>query len=329
MPGLVHDAAQLFFEHRLKRLIVERRLSYAESTRFAIQSGTDVGRFKGEFVGSRKQLGVAVMACGTAGLNDYFPLVAVEVGFSEGCEGLMRDMALWLVGSEGKVRVVVVICLLETPPFGSHGFMADNNDYDDGVDERISSTHYDNDGDDADDTDDKDVNQEIDADDNAEGSQDPSPPTSSSSQNTPAALTPPPRPPYGPYLHDGHIVVGQITGFLELWRLDPTTLLPVRTLHRNIFPAGAPPYADDTFELTILDFFGWPEYVPQGCTPDEAVVFELAEYRQAVAQAVPCFAGLRLEKMEEGRKKRGEEEEPGDGDWGRIVFTIGVRIVIS
>ncbi|KAL0635454.1 hypothetical protein Q9L58_005585 [Maublancomyces gigas] len=236
------------------------------------------------------------MACGTAGLNDYFPLVAVEVGFSEGYEGLMRDMALWL----------------------SHGFMADNNNDDDGVDEEIDNTHYDDDGDDADDN--KDANQEINnTNDNTDGSQDPSPPTSSSSQNTPAALNPPPPPPYGPYLHDGHILVGQITGFLELWRLDPSTSLPVRTLHRNIFPAGAPPYADDTFELTMLDFFGWPEYVPLGCTPDEAVVFELAEYRRAVAQAVPCFAGLRLEKMERGRKKRGEEEEPGDGDWRRKV----------
>lgn len=54
--------------------------------------------------------------------------------------------------------------------------------------------------------------------------------------------------------------------------------------------------------------------MPQGYTPDEAVVFELAEYRQAVAQAVPCFAGLRLEKMEK-KKKCGEE----DGDWRRRV----------
>lgn len=315
MPSPLHDAVQLFFDHRLKRLIIERRLSYVESTRFAIQSGTDIGRFKGDRAGSRKQPDLAVMPCGAAGVNDYFPLVAVEVGFSEGYEGLKRDMELWLVGSEGKVRVVVVICLEETPPYQSNRFLKDTDDGADGLDHVASENTQREDEADGEtpDTEQQQIDRPaIDAEDDDDDA------SASSSQNTTAATTPPPpQPPlYGPHLHHGRVLVGQITGFIELWRLDPTTSLPVRMVHRNIFPDGAPPHSDDTFELTMLDLFGWPEYLPQGCAPDEAVVFELAEYRAVVAQAVECFAGLRLEKIERIKgKKRLEEREAADGDW--------------
>lgn len=323
MPSPIHDAAQGFFERRLKRLIVERGLSYVDSTRFAIESGTDVGRFTGKRAGSRKQPDVAVVPWSDdtddgTGLNGDFPLVAVEVGFSEGYEGLVRDMELWLVGSEGKVRVVVLFRLLETPMFQSHRLLTDDDDGggedvdagDEGIDEEIHNTHDNgNAGDDEDVT--ADVN-------NTHGNADDKP-SSSASPVTPSAVSPPTQPlPYGPYLHNGRILAGQITGFLELWRLDPTTALPVRTLHRNIFPAGAPPYADDTFELTMLDLFGWPDRVPQGCAPDEAVVFDLAEYREVVAKAVSRFARLRLDKVEKERRKMREEAgDDGEGRAGR------------
>lgn len=44
MPGPIQDAVQSFFQRRLKRLIIERRLSYADSNRFEFQTGTDIGR---------------------------------------------------------------------------------------------------------------------------------------------------------------------------------------------------------------------------------------------------------------------------------------------
>lgn len=281
MPSPIHDAVQVFFQRRLKQLLIERRISYADSTRFELQTGTDVGRFTGDRAGSRKQPDVAVIAAGDddeEDLNSDFPLVAVEVGFSEGYEALRNDMELWLVGSEGKVRVVVLISLLETPHYQAHHFLTDDDD---------------------------------------QGAETPSETTPSgafSSVVVPVVATPPA--PYGPYLHNDLILVGKITGFLELWRLDPTTKLPVRTLHRNIFPTSAPPHENDTFELTMLDLFGWPDRVPHGCTPDETVVFELAEYRKVVAKAVLRFARLRLDKVEkEKRKMREGEGERGDGDW--------------
>lgn len=272
MPSPIHDAVQVFFQRRLKQLIIERRISYADSTRFELQTGTDVGRFTGDRAGSRKQPDVAVMAAGDDDeddLNSDFPLVAVEVGFSEGYEALKNDMELWLVGSEGKVRVVVLISLLETPHYQAHQFLTDDDD--------PSADHP--------------------------------------GENHSPVVAPPA--PYGAYLHNDLILVGQITGFLELWRLDATTKLPVRTLHQNIFPSGTAPYASDTFELTMLDLFGWPDRVPQGCSPDEPVVFQLAEYRKVVAKAVLRFARLRLDKVEKEKRKMRDEEDAdrGDADW--------------
>ncbi|KAL0631575.1 hypothetical protein Q9L58_009558 [Maublancomyces gigas] len=40
-----------------------------------------------------------------------------------GYDGLKKDVELWLIGSEGKVRVVVLICLQETPAYHSHRFV--------------------------------------------------------------------------------------------------------------------------------------------------------------------------------------------------------------
>lgn len=271
MPSPLHDAVQLFFDRRLKRLIIERRLSYADSTRFAVQSGTDVGRFTGERAGSRKQPDMSVMATGDDdtedGLNGDFPLVAVEVGFSEGYASLLEDMELWLLGSEGKVRVVVLISLVETPSFTGKRFMTDDE----------------------------------------------KPPRGSNDRDDAGPSAPPVHvnPPYGPHLHNGLVLVGQISGFLELWRLDATTSLPTRTLRRDIFPPGPPPHADDSFELTMLDLFGWPDRLPQGCAADEPVVFELAEYREVVAGAVLRFARMRLHRLNEKRKRVGEV----DGEW--------------
>lgn len=296
MPSPIHDAVQVFFQRRLKRLIIERRISYADSTRFELQTGTDVGRFTGDRAGSRKQPDVAVIAAGDDDeddLNSDFPLVAVEVGFSEGYDALKDDMELWLVGSEGKVRVVVLISLLETPQYQAHQFLSDDDEQSAG--DAHASTAY--------------VAETL--------SENYSSGASSAAPIFSVVVTPPPPPaPYGPYLHNDLILVGKITGFLELWRLDPTTMLPVRTMYRNIFPIGSPPHANDTFELTMLDLFGWPDRVPQGCTPDESVVFELAEYRKVVAKAVLRFARLRLDKVEkEKRKIREGEGERGDGNW--------------
>lgn len=301
MPSPIHDAVQLFFQRRLKRLIIERRISYSDSTRFELQTGTDVGRFTGDRAGSRKQPDIAVIAAGDDDeddLNSDFPLVAVEVGFSEGYDALKKDMELWLVGSEGKVRVVVLISLLETPQYQAHQFLINDG----------NESHGEGHGNIADVA--EDVAEDV-VGTNSSGASPPPPPV------VPAVTNPhPPPAPYGPYLHNDLILVGKITGFLELWRLDPTTKLPVRTLHRNIFPTGAPPHANDSFELTMLDLFGWPDRVPQGCTSDETVVFELAEYRKVVAKAVLRFARLRLDKVErEKRKMREEEGERGDGDW--------------
>lgn len=292
MPSPLHDAVQVFFDRRLKRLIIERRLSYTDSTRFAVQSGTDVGRFTGDRAGSRKQPDMAVMATGDDlsenGLNGDFPLGAVEVGFSEGYEGLMKDMELWLVGSEGKVRVVVVINLTETPSYTVKRFLNE--------DEKPQHTS----------TDAEEAVNQTDHDDDTGTS---APPV------VPIRVNPP----FGPYMHKGIVLVGQITGFLELWRLDATTSLPVRTVHRDIFPSGPPPHADDTFELTMLDLFGWPDRLPAGCAPDEPVVFELAEYRDVVAQAVLRFARMRLHRVAEKRKVAAEPDKEWRGGKRRRV----------
>lgn len=118
-PTPVHDAFQSFF------LRAEKSFSRANALEDDEQPwelvSPEIGGFTGDAAGSRKQADMCIMPTSDdeSVPNDGFPLVATEVGFSESYANLLRDMTLWLVGSEGKVRAVILICINETPKYVS------------------------------------------------------------------------------------------------------------------------------------------------------------------------------------------------------------------
>lgn len=113
-------------------------------------------------------------------LNGDFPSIAVEVGCSEDYDGLLADMELWLRGSAGQVRVVVLVNLVETPeyngaPFSSTQKQQPAAELPDGADQ---------------------LSQLV-------------------SQGT-----------HGLILYNGHVLVGELSSFVELWHMDDTTSEP-------------------------------------------------------------------------------------------------------
>lgn len=115
----MHDAFQSFFLRAEKTFSRTRALTEDEQPWELI--APEIGGFTGAAAGSRKQADMCIMPTSDADdvLNDGFPLVATEVGFSESYANLLSDMTLWLVGSAGKVRAVILISITETPKYTS------------------------------------------------------------------------------------------------------------------------------------------------------------------------------------------------------------------
>lgn len=142
--------------------------------------------------------------------NDGFPTIAVEVGFSENYTSLLRDMRLWLEGAAGRVRVVILVNLIESPPVNLQPFVLDDS-FDDDL-----------------------------------------PAASGAQQLDTARLRRFRREPgarYGPIMYRGHVLVGAITGTLELWRLDPTTKTPYMETRKVFKPLLPHPILEMELEL--------------------------------------------------------------------------------
>lgn len=188
-------------------------------------------------------------------LNDGFPLVAVEVGFSETYEQLLADMELWLKGSEGKVRAVILISLTETPKYSAKSFLHE-----------------------------------------------PIP------EPDPNAL-PARRGPHGPLYRGEHVLVGAITGFIEIWRFNAATGTVECEPRISVLP---PDPEQSTFSLTMLDFYGWAERVPERFKPEDKVDFDLDNYRRQIKVAIQPLGRQRMQKAEAAKRKLPKEE---DGEW--------------
>lgn len=254
MPAPEHDAIQSLFEHGISEMSRAHALATAERDLFTVKVGTDVTAFAGARQGSRKRADLSVAPQNLdsdsdgedgedGGLNGDFPSVAVEVGFSEGYARLKQDMELWLLGSAGKVRVVVLVNLVEMPVFTGEPFSRDDAAAAPAAARRWVSAA-----------------------------------------------------PHGPIMYDGHVLVGAITGFVELWRIDAATALPHATCRRTVLPAPPDPRdpAEDCFALTLADLFGAPERVPGRLDPDEEVRFPFDVYRRVLARAIRTHGRQRL-----------------------------------
>lgn len=267
MPVPEHDAVQGVFEDGLAEMIRQKSLTRSERRLFSVRVGTDVTGFTGGKEGSRKRADLVVYPQkdlvpdpndsqhdDNGSVNGDFPSIAVEVGFSEGYDQLKKDMELWLVGSGGNVRVVVLINLTETPTYSGKPFTRPSM--------------------------------------GSGGS------SSWSSQG-----------PYGPILSDGHVLVGEISGIVELWRLDPATSLPHLTSRHTVLPPPLVPAADDCFCLTLADIFGGEERVPDRLEPLEDIRFEFDTYRLLLARSMREHGRQRLQEAAMKKRKR-EREDP-------------------
>lgn len=122
-----HDAVERFFLTSYQDIIENYAITRPERS-FAFVSTGDTGGFSGSYKGSRKTADgmiVPVIARGGAeddALNDGFPLVAIEVGFSQKYESLLLDMTKWLEGSNGKTRAVLIFSFAEDPVYSSKPF---------------------------------------------------------------------------------------------------------------------------------------------------------------------------------------------------------------
>lgn len=228
MTAPTHDCFHPYFVHCIEANGESNGITADQSRAFKVTVGNDVSNFIGRFSGTLKRADLLVTPSATLTLNhaldsdssddgddeddddnmgvddphaalprtdqsipnDGFPTIAVEVGFSESYTGLFRDMSLWLHGTAGRVRVVIVVNLIETPPVNLQPLVLANDDL---------------------------------------FEQDVGPPRMIRFHRGGR---------YGPLLHHGHVLVGAITGVLELWRLDPVTQEPYMETRK----VGLPPH---------------------------------------------------------------------------------------
>lgn len=271
MPCPVHDAVQTFFEQGINELSRRHALQSSERSLFRIMAGNDVNAFTGDKAGSRKRADLTITPQRPIPPPDYddgdddddplnacFPSVAVEVGYSEDYEQLLADMRLWLLASDAHVRVVVIVCLSETPIYNSKPFRCPVT-----TPAQPPASRWIRDG------------------------------------------------PYGPLRYDGHILVGTISGFVELWRLDATGV-PHVTSRKILLPPSPPREGErDCIELSMADVFGGAERVPARLDPGESVPFDLRVYRVLIGRTMKEHGMQRLADVA-GKRKR---EEVGDSEW--------------
>lgn len=263
-PTAVHDTIERFFTDSIRSIRHTHSLTESEEL-FAFSTSPDIGGFSGDYANSRKQSDMAIIPLlppaveeaddDPEPLNDGFPLVAVEVGFSETYEQLLADMKLWLKGSEGKVRAVVLVSLTETPKYSAKNFQGESN---------------------------------------AE----------------PGPETPPARRgPHGPLYRGDHVLVGAITGFLEIWRFNAATGTVQCEPRISVLPADP---VNNTFSLTMLDLYGSEDRVPDRFNPDDKVEFDLDNYRRQIKVAIQPLGRQRVQKAEAAKRKLPKDN---DGEW--------------
>lgn len=106
---------ECFFHTSHQAIIDDHSLTPSERSLDFVSTG-DTGGFSDSHRGSWKTADAMIVPVPAEGtdeedeedewLNDGFPMVAIEVGFSQTHESLMLDMRKWLDGSNGKTRAV-------------------------------------------------------------------------------------------------------------------------------------------------------------------------------------------------------------------------------
>ncbi|KAL0631006.1 hypothetical protein Q9L58_010142 [Maublancomyces gigas] len=121
----LHDGFERFLHTTHQDIIQDHGLLRSERSFDFVCTG-DTGGFSGSHRRSRKTADAMIVPVLPRGsdeddtvLNGGFPLVAVEVGFSQTYESLLLDMRKWLEGSAGMTRAVILISFSEDPMYSS------------------------------------------------------------------------------------------------------------------------------------------------------------------------------------------------------------------
>lgn len=109
-----------------------------------------------------------------------------------------------------------------------------------------------------------------------------------------------------PIMANKHILVGEITVFLEIWGYDAITEVPYLQSKINIVPID-----EDTpeFCLTMMDLYGTKERIHDRCNATDPVQFSQADYRREIGMSLLRLANQRQQKIEQKRNRPRKEEE--------------------
>lgn len=100
--------------------------------------------------------------------------------------------------------------------------------------------------------------------------------------------------PYGPILYNGHVLVGELPGVIELWRIDSETSLPHLTSRHTVLLPSLKPDIDDCFTVSLADIFGFAERVSGRLNPAEEVRLEFDLYRRLLSLSMRAHGQQRL-----------------------------------
>ncbi|KAG0134922.1 hypothetical protein HOY82DRAFT_634538 [Tuber indicum] len=110
MATPTHDSLHYFFNQTFSSFLTGRIGSLKTSQLFSVGTGTTFEGFGGKWSGGSSKLPDAFATLKTT----RFPAIVCESGFSESWDNLMDDARLWLLGTEGQTKIVVVLSFTES-----------------------------------------------------------------------------------------------------------------------------------------------------------------------------------------------------------------------
>ncbi|PUU72185.1 acetyl-CoA carboxylase [Tuber borchii] len=115
MATPTHDSLHYFFNQTFSSFLIGRIGSLKASQLFSVGSGTTFEGFEGKWSGGSSKLPDAFAMLKTT----EFPAIVCESGFSESWDNLMQDARLWLLGTEGQTKIVVILSFTENQLSGN------------------------------------------------------------------------------------------------------------------------------------------------------------------------------------------------------------------
>ncbi|PUU75201.1 hypothetical protein B9Z19DRAFT_1067613 [Tuber borchii] len=130
MATATHDSLHYFFNQTFSSFLIGRIGLLKTSQLFSVGTGTTFEGFGGKWSGGSSKLPDAFAKLQTTRL----PAIVCESGFSESWDNLMEDARLWLLGTEGQTKIVVVLSFIENQLRGN--LVEDNTDTNSNTEEK-------------------------------------------------------------------------------------------------------------------------------------------------------------------------------------------------